>query len=340
MAFKFSSLRDYSTVIDVRSESEYAHDHIPGAINLPVLTDAQRHEVGTAHKNDTFAARRLGMGYVAGNIAKFAASELAGKDRRWMPLLYCWRGGMRSESFALVLRKVGWRADVIEGGYKAYRRHVLETLEELPAVLDWRVLCGPTGSGKTLLLSRLAKIGEQCLDLEGIANHRGSLFGMMGKQPSQKTFEGFLCERLLAMDHRKPVYVESESAMIGRLRMPKELMHCIRTGKIVDVQVDLGARARLTAKDYVGYNEPSLFSSTTKKLEKFVGSKMVLNWNRMLCEKKYVELAHSMLKNHYDPRYARSYRRSYGAGRPVCTVRLDPNDEGSIKKAVSTLLAA
>lgn len=340
MAFKFNSLKEHSDVIDVRSESEYAADHIPGAVSLPVLTDAQRHEVGLLHKSDSFAARRLGLGLVAGNIARMADGFLRDKDRSWRPLVYCWRGGMRSESVVTVMRKVGWRAEAVPGGYKAYRRHVIAGLEGLPGSLRWTVLRGPTGAGKTLLLAALSAAGSQCLDLERLANHRGSLFGSLGPQPTQRMFESEVFAELSAMDPSRPVFVESESRMVGRLRVPAEVTRAMRGGSLVDVDADVSDRARLTARDYGSFRDAGLFREVSEGLVRLVGRERVSEWNAMLAEGRVVELAESLLVHHYDPSYARSLRRGYGDRAPELTVRVDPCDGGSLGAAAAELRAS
>lgn len=340
MAFKFNSLPEHSDIIDVRSESEYAADHVPGAVSLPVLTDAQRHEVGLLHKSDSFAARRLGMGLVAGNVARMAEGFLRDKDRSWRPLVYCWRGGMRSESLVTVMRKVGWRAEAVPGGYKAYRRHVIAELEDLPGRLGWVVLRGPTGAGKTLLLAALSAAGSQCLDLEALANHRGSLFGSLGPQPTQRMFESKVLAELSAMDPSRPVFVESESRMVGRLRVPAEVVKAMRAGRIVDVDADVSDRARLTARDYGSFRDPGLFREVAEGLVRLVGRERVSEWNAMLEDGRYVDLAKSMLEHHYDPSYARSLRRGYGGKGPDLAVWVDPCDEGSLGAAAAELRAS
>ena len=340
VGIQFNSMGEYSDVIDVRSESEYAVDHVPGAVNLPVLTDDQRHVVGALHKENSFAARKLGMGLVADNISKMAKGFLGDKERDWRPLVYCWRGGMRSESLVVTMRKVGWRAESIPGGYKAYRRHVIDSLEALPERFQWHVLRGPTGAGKTLLLSKLAKEGSQCLDLEGLANHRGSLFGSLGRQPTQKSFESALCGALGSMDQTRPVFVESESGRIGKLRVPLELMRRMRGAKVMDVQADIEARARLTARDYTEYRDQERFREISSRLERNVGKERVLEWNALLEKGRHVELARSLLEFHYDPSYARSLNRNYGGSKPVGMVSVDPNDDKSIAEAATRLQEA
>ena len=184
-------LGEFSEIIDVRAPSEYAEDHLPGAVNLPVLNDNERIEVGKIYRTNPFEARKLGAQLISSNAAKHLASHLADKSRDYTPLLYCWRGGMRSNSLAHILRSIGWRARVIDGGYKAFRKFVTEDLEEQlnKPGLSLTVLSGQTGVAKTRLLHTLREQGAQIIDLEGLANHKGSALGSQGEQPTQKAFE-------------------------------------------------------------------------------------------------------------------------------------------------------
>ena len=175
-----ASLKEFTadTIIDVRAPAEYADDHLPGAINLPVLNDAQRTEIGTIYKQvSPFMARKKGAALVAQNAATHLQGPLAAKDGGWQPLIYCWRGGQRSGAFASILEQVGWRVQLLEGGYQSYRREVVKTLYNIALPHRLMLIGGSTGTAKTALLQQLAANGAQILDLEGIAAHRGSLFG-------------------------------------------------------------------------------------------------------------------------------------------------------------------
>eukprot|EP01032_Pedospumella_encystans_P036870 gene36870-41733_t len=166
----------FDTIIDARSPAEFALDRIPGAINCPVLDDEERHIVGTVYvQTGAFEARRIGGAMVAANIARHLRDTLADRPEKWKPLVYCWRGGMRSGSMVTWLRLVGWDAQQLAGGYKSFRRHVISQLDALTPLLDLRVVCGATGSAKTRVLHALAARGEQVLDLEDFAHHKGSL---------------------------------------------------------------------------------------------------------------------------------------------------------------------
>src|SRR5438477_2020231 len=228
-----TALAEYPDRIDVRSPTEFAEDHVPLASNHPVLDDPERARIGTLYASSPFAARKLGAAIVARNIASMLETAFAELPREWRPLVYCWRGGQRSRALTQVLHEVGWRAVQLEGGYRAYRRHVVAELTRVPQRFAYVVICGLTGTGKSRLLAALAAAGAQTLDLEGIARHRGSLLGDFPgvEQPSQKAFETAIAAALDALDASRIVYVESESKRIGRLQLPEALLACMRRGK-------------------------------------------------------------------------------------------------------------
>ena len=199
-------LAGFDDIIDVRAPAEYAEDHLPGAINLPVLSDAERARVGTIYKQvSPFDARKLGAALVAANAARHLQGPLADRGGAWQPLVYCWRGGQRSGSFGTILSQIGWRVARVQGGYKAWRSLVVDRVQNGPIAAPVIVLDGNTGSAKTAILQRLAQRGHQVIDLEGLANHRGSLFGGHPEgQPSQKMFEGRLAVALERSGPRPP----------------------------------------------------------------------------------------------------------------------------------------
>jgi tRNA 2-selenouridine synthase len=185
-------LAEFDAVIDARSEAEHAEDRLPGAVNWPSLDNAQRIEVGTLYKQvNPFEARKRGASLVAANIARHIEREVMDKPKTWQPLVYCWRGGQRSGALSMVLGQIGFRVGIVEGGYKAFRHEVLAQLPALAQRLQYRVICGPTGAGKTRLLQALAAEGAQVLDLEALASHRSSVLGVIPgqPQPSQKGFD-------------------------------------------------------------------------------------------------------------------------------------------------------
>src|SRR6185503_9639364 len=222
---------DFDAIIDARTPSEFDEDHIPGAISAPVLYDAERAEVGTLYKRiSPFEAKKVGGALVAKNVARHIENHWKDKPRSWRPLVYCWRGGKRSGAMAHILREIGWDAQTLPGGYRAYRRWVVQELETKPLDFQYRVVHGPTGSGKSRLLGALAEAGGQVLDLEGLAAHRGSVLGGLPDrpQPSQKMFESLLLKELSLLDATRPVYVEGESKKIGQLQVPEALIARMR----------------------------------------------------------------------------------------------------------------
>ncbi len=239
------ALAGFGDIIDVRAPAEFAQDHLPGAINLPVLDDAERVRVGTIYKQvSPFDARKLGAALVAANAARHISGPLSDRGGGWKPLVYCWRGGQRSGGFATILSQIGWRVARLEGGYKAWRALVVDRVQNLPVAAPVVVLDGNTGSAKTAILHRLAARGAQVIDLEGLARHRGSLFGAMpGGQPGQKMFEGRLAVALERLDPSRPVLVEAESSRIGALTVPKAMWQAICAAPRIRLEVPVAARA-------------------------------------------------------------------------------------------------
>jgi tRNA 2-selenouridine synthase len=251
-----SQLGEFDEIIDVRTPDEYAEDHIPGAINCPVLSNEERIVVGTLYtQKSPFEARKVGAALVAKNIAHHLETRFHDHPKSWCPLIYCWRGGQRSGAMSIILGQVGWAAHKLEGGYKTYRRNVLDQLETLPQQFKFHVICGATGSGKSRLIAALHASGQQVLDLEGLAQHRGSVLGGIPHQPqpTQKRFETLLLAELAKMDTSRPVYVESESNKIGRLRLPPALLDAMHGGECVLLEMTLDLRVNLLLRDYPHY---------------------------------------------------------------------------------------
>ena len=309
-------LDSFDTIIDARSESEYAHDRIPGAINAPVLDDAQRILVGTLYKQTgSFEARRVGAPLVAANIARHIETMWADKPRDWKPLVYCWRGGNRSGSMALIMAKIGWPVVQLEGGYKAYRAHVATSLES-PPELDFRVICGTTGSGKSRLLETLHGIGAQVLDLERLAAHRGSVLGHLPHepQPSQKCFESQVWDLLRRFDPSKPVFVESESKKVGNLRVPDAVMSRMRAAPCIALNLSRENRVRLLMEDYEHFcADPSALNGQLAHLVQLHGRERITAWQAMANGGEMAELVDQLLAQHYDPAYLRSIERNFTA---------------------------
>ena len=298
------------TLIDVRSPAEFAEDHIPGAINLPALSNEERAAVGTMYVQDSaFKARKMGAALVARNVADHLDGPLAAKDGGWQPIVYCWRGGQRSGSFASILQQIGWRAETIAGGYQTYRRLVAGMLYDAPLPHHRLVLLdGNTGTGKTAVLDRLRTRGVQVVDLEGLANHRGSLLGSRPDgQPAQKGFESALAAALLQCDPDQPVILEAESSKIGEINLPPSLWSAMCAAPRIMVTADLDDRAVFLAAAYRDIaDDPESVRARIGMLRRIRGHAVVDRWNALLDAGERVELARALMADHYDPAYAKS----------------------------------
>ena len=311
----------FDDIIDVRAPAEFAEDHLPGAINLPVLNDEERERVGTIYKQvSPFDARKIGAALVAANAARHIAGALADKPGGWRPLVYCWRGGQRSGSFATILGQIGWRVSRIEGGYKSWRRLVVDRVQNGPIPSRVIVLDGNTGSAKTAILNRLAARGHQVIDLEGLANHRGSLFGAMpGGQPSQKMFEGRLAIALESLDAARPVLVEAESSRIGTITVPKAMWQAICAAPRLQMHVPVQARAAFTARSYDDMVEdPARVSRILELMAPLHPVERIEGWRALLRDRQWQALSEGLLRDHYDPRYDKHRaRHDDGKGQAV-----------------------
>ncbi len=331
----------FDTVIDVRSPSEFAEDHIPGAINLPVLSDAERVTVGTIYVQDSpFKARKIGAALVARNAARHLEQALMGKDGGWKPLVYCWRGGQRSGSFATILRQVGWRAAVVEGGYKAYRARVRQALYDTDFAAKVVLLDGNTGTAKTDVLKALAARGVQMIDLEGLANHRGSLFGARaGGQPSQKAFESALAQVVAGLDPAQPVVVEAESSKVGQLVVPPKLWAAMRAAPRLEIEAPLAARAQYLAAAYSDIIEDGVrLGATLDKLRSYHGADTIEHWHGLAKAGEMEALATALMAEHYDSRYAKA-RAEKTKITPLPVAGLTAADIKAVACRVQALLA-
>jgi tRNA 2-selenouridine synthase len=308
-------LGEFDAVIDARSEGEYAEDRLPGAVNWPSLNDAERITIGTAYKQDSpFEARKQGAVLVARNIARHVEAHLMHQPRDWKPLVYCWRGGQRSGALATVLDQIGFSVAVLEGGYREFRRQVLTELETLPAAFAWRVVIGRTGSAKSRLLQALQAQGEQVLDLEAIACHKGSVLGPIPgqPQPSQKRFETRVWEALRAFNPARCVYVEGESRTIGRLRVPERLLEALRAASCIQVDMALGARVDFLLVDYSHFvADTESFCERLNALRELRGHAVVAGWQQQVRAGGLAAVVRELLVEHYDPVYLRSMQRNF-----------------------------
>ena len=309
------AIGDYRERIDVRSPSEFAEDHLPGAASHPVLDDAERVRIGTLHSQDSaFAARRAGAAIVARNIAAMLETSFAAKPRDWAPLVYCWRGGQRSRSLVHMLNEIGWRAAQLDGGYRAYRRQVVARLADLPGRFRYNVVCGLTGSGKSRLIGALAGVGEQVLDLEAMARHRGSLLGDLPDhpQPTQKSFDSDLLSALEGFDPARPVYVESESRKIGAVQLPDALLAAMRAAECIRVVLPPPLRIELLKDEYAHFlADHDALSARLVRLVPLHGKKTIARWIDAAKAGNWDELVAELLALHYDPMYQRSIGRNF-----------------------------
>lgn len=305
----------FDAIIDARSPAEFEIDHIPGAVNCPVLDNEERRIVGTLYKQaGAFEARRIGGAMVAANLARHLREQFSDRPHNWRPLIYCWRGGLRSGAMTTWLRMVGWDAQQLAGGYKSWRRHVIDTIDSLAPRLPLRVICGATGSGKTRVLQALAAQGEQILDLEGLARHKGSLLGAVPDvpQPSQTAFETALVDVIEHVDLSRPLFVEGESPRIGQINLPVPLVTRMRDSACVEIQASLPARFAFLLRDYAYLGDrPEWLAEQIGRLKPLHGKAVVSAWQDMALAGNLTDLFAELAVKHYDPSYARSQRKHF-----------------------------
>lgn len=310
-----ATIDQVDAVIDARSEDEYALDHLPGAVNWPTLNNAERAEVGTMYKqSSSFLARKRGAAMAARNIARHIECELANAPRNWTALTYCWRGGQRSGALSLVLSQIGFRIQVIDGGYKAFRAAMVDDIDRLANSLPFRVICGLTGTGKTRLLQALRSQGAQVLDLEELANHRSSVLGAVPgqAQPSQKQFDTRIWNQLRHFTAERSVYVESESKKVGNLNVPASLVAAMRQSECVNLVLPQKSRIALLLEDYRFMTEDvDYFCQRLAALEPLRGKTAVSAWQAQAQAGDFAGVVEDLLINHYDPAYLASIGRNF-----------------------------
>lgn len=308
-------LNEFDTVIDARSENEYAEDHLPGAVNWPTLDNEERQAIGTTYKQlNAFEAKKRGAALAARNISRHIEREVIDRPKDWKPLTYCWRGGKRSGSLSLILSEIGFRVTIIEGGYKAFRAALLQDIARLAPLFDWRVICGTTGSGKTRLLQALAGAGAQVLDLEALANHRSSVLGAIPgvPQPSQKQFDTRIWDALRRLDPARPVYVESESKKVGNVAIPATLIDAMRAAPCLNLVLPDEERVALLLEDYDFFvQNKDAFCDRLDALTEIKGRQVVDGWKAAVRAGRIQDVVRDLLLSHYDPVYRQSMARNF-----------------------------
>lgn len=335
-------LGGFSTIIDARSEDEFAHDHLPHAVNWPSLNNAERVLVGTLYKQvGAFDAQKRGAALVSANISRHIAQHVLDLPKSWQPLIYCWRGGKRSGSLALVLGQIGFKVTLIEGGYKAFRTALLADLPRQVARLQFRVICGPTGSGKTRLLQSLSDAGAQVLDLESLASHRSSVLGVLpGRpQPSQKHFDTLIWTALRGFDALRPVFVESESRKVGNLSVPESLMMAMRASPCIQLQLSDDERVALLMEDYDFFvQDRGFFCQRLDALTELRGKHTVEDWKSRVMNGDLESVVQELLHSHYDPTYNVSLKRNFAQAEQAPLVVLQDRSADSLRNAAQRLL--
>lgn len=319
--------KKFDTIIDVRSPLEFAEDHIVGAINCPVLSDLERQKVGTIYKKESsFKAKIIGSSLTAKNIAFHIENNFMEKKGSWQPLIYCWRGGQRSKAFSIVLSEVGWRTNQLKGGYKEYRNQVINFLDNIGPKLKITLISGKTGSAKTKILKSIENEGGQILDLEGLANHKGSLLGKIPDliQPSQKFFESLIFNKIQNLNLKDKIYIEAESSKIGNIHIPKSIWKKMIKSPRIEISANVELRAKFLVSDYdYMCNDPTLINPIIKGLKNRLSKELFDEWTNLINKKNWFDLTKSFLENHYDPSYSSN------------TIK---NDRKVIKKITATSL--
>ena len=287
-------------VIDVRSPAEYLKGHIPGAFNIPLFTNEERAKIGTLYVQKGKEEAVLTGLEIVGPKMKFFVLEAKKLALNNQLLVHCWRGGMRSNSMAWLFEQSGLRTTTLKGGYKSYRSFVIEKIN---SQLNLIIIGGMTGSGKSEILRELKKSGEQILDLEALANHKGSAFGAIGQplQPTQEQFENNLLVELCKLDVQKTIWVEDESFSIGRNQLPKGLFEKMQKSKVVQISMDKQERVKRLVKEYACFSK-DLLAESIKKIEKRLGFDQAKFALEALDENNFEMVAEITLK-YYDKAY-------------------------------------
>ncbi len=317
-------------LIDVRTPEEYRHAHIPGATNLPLFSKEERAEVGVSYRKEgRNAAIKVGLRLVGPKLESFIEQASPVIDDRC--LVYCWRGGMRSASLAWLLDFYGYEVHTLEGGYKSFRRGTLDLFDS-----GWKfiVLGGKTGSGKTEILHELKKRGEQIVDLEALACHKGSAFGGLGQpdQPSQEHFENMLGQSLRALDRTRRIWIEDESRHIGRRILPKGIWEAKTASPLLFLEIPIEARAAYLAETY-GTEKTEGLAYAIRKIERRLGGLDTRKALDALLDGRLEESAAGVLR-YYDRAYAYDLTK-----RPQESISVIPASKIDVQAAADRLLA-
>jgi tRNA 2-selenouridine synthase len=333
----------FSSILDARSPAEFEEDHLPEAICAPVLSNDERIAVGTLYKQSSaFDAKKLGAALVARNIAAMLEKQFQNNSKDWAPLVYCWRGGNRSGALATILARVGWPTYILDGGYREYRRAVLNSFDTVAAQFQYHVVAGPTGSGKSQILQKLASLGQQVLDLEDLAKHKGSVLGnLVGQpQPSQKYFDTLVAEKLRRFDTSKPVFVESESKKVGSCQVPDQLISAMRSSACIVIEASKETRVQLLLNEYQHFttDEANLFKQLDC-LKDLHGKKVIDDWKALATGRQWHKFVEATLTQHYDPAYYRSMDRNYQQLPQAQLVTLNGAEDSDVKAAANLIIS-
>lgn len=338
----YKQLSAFDCIIDVRSPDEFTEDHIPGAINCPVLNNEERIKVGTLYKQvSAFEAKKIGAALVAKNIGLHIEQMFLDKPKEWSPLIYCWRGGNRSGAMTHIMTKIGWHAMQLDGGYKDFRRFIHQQLPQLAAQAHWVVVCGETGTGKSRLLQHLSTAGAQVIDLEKLAQHRGSVLGKLPNnvQPTQKFFETEIWRQLSHFDFTKPIYVEAESKKIGNLRVPDALMDKMRGSSCIQLTLALEHRIQLLTADYAHYiDNIDALNLQLACLTDLHGKEQIKVWSALAESGEISELIKQLLLKHYDPAYQKSVARNFDSAKQAKTYAIHNHSDSDFAKLAAHII--
>lgn len=309
-----TQLNRFTDIIDVRSPAEFAIDHIPNARNYPVLSDLERTQIGLIYKTSPFLARKLGSTYVMQHISQLIRHDFFQYDRNWKPLIYCWRGGLRSRALTIILNQIGWKACQLTGGYKTYRKYVLDALIQLPQQFAFRVICGPTGSGKSQLLKTLNQLNVQVVNLEELAKHKGSVLGLSGDnvQPTQRWFDSILLQTLKKFSPSRPIFIEAESKRIGKICLPNSLYQSMHQSQCIFLEAPINERINFLLTTYRFFiDHPTDLIKKLARLTPIRGHETIKKWQTLIQYKKFYVLVEELLSTHYDKLYQQSLDRHY-----------------------------